>query len=780
MIRRYVGLVVSFPKTVIALVVATTILLGVSITKLQMVLDVDAQIPQSHPLVMIGKRLEKLFGGKYLTVIGFYPEKGTVYTPAILGKVKRVTEAVEKIPGVKPGSVMSLMSEQMKDIRSTEEAIEVKPLAKSIPANAAEMAKFVESVKHNSATTSLVVSADGRATTVLVDFEDFEKAGGARSLNPTLQKILDKEREKGLEIEVAGATSVTYWLMVYVKRVGALFGLSLMVIAYLLYRAFRTLQGMFIPLVTALMGVFWALGMMGAIGAPMDPWNAMTPILLLAIGAGHSVQIMKRYYEEYGRIGAEQPELSPVAVNREAVIEATTKMGSVMLAAGSIAALSFASLAAMGLASMKNFGLCTAFGIMSALIIEMSFIPAVRVMLKPPTLSQTEKEKKKEFFDPILERLARIVREKRERPLFWVSLAVIVVAVGGLARLETRSTLAAQFFEGNGPMRGFRLADERTAGTRVIQVLVDGKSPDSIKNMDVLRRMDALSAFIKKADPSVGKVQSIVDVIKVMNRVIDNDNPKSEILPDSSEAAAQFLMLYGMSGDEKDLRRLVDADYQRAVITIFIKTDDHNVMKKLVRSVDDESKRIFAGVPAQVEVGGGVTSAIALNETMVKGKVHSLIQIAALVLVITALALRSLVAGLLVLLPLATAALMNLGIMGWTGVSLTMGTAAISAMAVGIGADYAIYFIFRVREQLRRTGDLREACAAALTTSGKAIAYVATAVAAGYLCLPLSLFKMHVLLGVLVALTMVIASAATLAFLPAVLIWVQPKFLTRE
>jgi predicted RND superfamily exporter protein len=150
------------------------------------------------------------------------------------------------------------------------------------------------------------------------------------------------------------------------------------------------------------------------------------------------------------------------------------------------------------------------------------------------------------------------------------------------------------------------------------------------------------------------------------------------------------------------------------------------------------------------------------------------------VVVITAILLRSLAGGLLVLLPLATAALVNLGLMGWTGILLSMGTAANSAMAVGIGADYAVYFIFRVREEFQRTGDLREATATALTTSGKAIAYVASAVAGGYLCLTLSFFKVHVLLGVLVALTMVTSSAATVAFLPSVILMVTPKFLRRQ
>lgn len=780
MIRKYVRFVVNYPRAVVAVVLAITIVLGVSIRHLQVVLDIDAQIPQGHPLVVIGKRLEKLFGGKYLTVVGFYPRAGTVYTPEIIGKVQRVTDALEQWPGVKRGSVLSLTSRQIKDIRSSPEAIEARPMLEKVPENQAEADEFRERVAHNRSITSLLVADDGRATTVIADFDDFEKAGGAKGFYEQLESVLEKERTPELEIVSAGAPSVAYWLLVYVRRVAVLFVVALGVIGYLLYRAFRTLQGMFIPLMTALMGVVWALGLMGLIGAPMDPWNIMTPILLLAVGAGHSVQILKRYYEDLGRIKAERPELSPTEVNREAVIEATTKMGAVMVTAGTIASLSFASLLTMGVPSIRNFGLCTAFGIMAALIVELTFIPAIRILLPLPSSRQTEREKRREIFEPILDGLARLVRQKKEAPLLWVSLAIVVAVGAGVFRLDTRNSLAAQFFETNGPMHGFRLADERTAGTRVVQVLVEGKAPDAIKNPEVLRRMDALATHVKGLNLPVGKVVSVADVLKVMNRVIANDDPKAEVLPESPEAAAQFFLLYSMSGDEEDLRRLVDAEYQRAVITIYLKTDDHRVIKQLVASVEAESKRLFADVPdVTVQVGGGVTNAIALNETMVHGKINNLLQISALVLIITTIALRSLVGGLLVLLPLATAALMNLGVMGWAGIWLTMGTAAISAMAVGIGADYAIYFIFRVREQFRLTGDLRESVAHALTTSGKAIAYVAMAVSGGYLCLTLSGFKLHVLLGVLVALTMVVCSAATLVFLPAVVLRIQPRFLTR-
>jgi predicted RND superfamily exporter protein len=783
MLRRYVTAVVKRPRTVIALVVGVTLVLGFFVSRLKMLLDIDAQIPPGHPLVVVGQRIEKLFGGKYLTVIGFYPAAGTVYTPSILGKVKRVTEALEKVPGVKPGSVLSLMSPRMKDVRSSDDALEVVPLASAVPRNDAEMAAFRARVQANAFITSLLVSDDGRATSVLVDFDDFAKAGGAPGLFPRLESIIAPEREPGLEILSAGATSILYWLRVYTRRVAVLFVLALAMIGYLHYRAFRTLQGMFVPLVTAIMGVIWALGLMGLIGAPMDPWNVMTPILLLAIGAGHSVQILKRYYEEYGRLGRVEvprtadhpPDLSPDERNRRAVIEATSKVGAVMLAAGTIASLSFGSLAAFGLPSIKNFGLCTAFGILAALVVEMTFIPAMRVLLSPPSARQAEREQRKEYFDPLLEKLAGIVRSGRERPILWVFAVLVAVATAGVVRLEAGNSLGAQFFEANAPIRGFRMADTRLAGTRVIQVLIEGDAPDAIKSPEVLRRMDELSAFIARQPLPIGKVVSIVDLVKQVSRAVGG--AAAGQIPDSLQGVAQVLLLYSMGSDDEDLGRLADPNFQRGVITVYLRTDDFRAMQAMTNATQAEADRLFAGSPAKARVGGGVTNAIALNETMVRGKTINLIQISLFVLVITSLLLRSVAGGLLVLAPLGIAALVNLGLMGWTGIPLSMGTAAISAMAVGIGADYAVYFLFRVREEFQRTGDLRQATATALTTSGKAIAYVASAVAGGYLCLALSGFKVHVLLGLLVALTMVTSSVATVAFLPAVVLRLTPRFL---
>jgi predicted RND superfamily exporter protein len=111
----------------------------------------------------------------------------------------------------------------------------------------------------------------------------------------------------------------------------------------------------------------------------------------------------------------------------------------------------------------------------------------------------------------------------------------------------------------------------------------------------------------------------------------------------------------------------------------------------------------------------------------------------------------------------------NFGLMGALDIPLDMATATISAMAVGIGADYAVYFLSRVREELGRSGDLDRALATTYETSGKAVVFVSSAVALGYSTLCLSGFAAHVRLGGLVAVAMVSSALATLTILPALL-----------
>ena len=106
------------------------------------------------------------------------------------------------------------------------------------------------------------------------------------------------------------------------------------------------------------------------------------------------------------------------------------------------------------------------------------------------------------------------------------------------------------------------------------------------------------------------------------------------------------------------------------------------------------------------------------------------------------------------MLPVAVATLLNFGLMGWFDVSLSVTTALLSSMGIGIGVDYAIHFVFRYRRG-RLSGLTREETMhETLSTSGVAIFYNAMVVLAGFLVLATSEFPPNRSLGVLVSLNM--------------------------
>jgi predicted RND superfamily exporter protein len=252
--------------------------------------------------------------------------------------------------------------------------------------------------------------------------------------------------------------------------------------------------------------------------------------------------------------------------------------------------------------------------------------------------------------------------------------------------------------------------------------------------------------------------------------------PLEATIPSSGALVAQYLVLYS----PEDLDGLVDANYRSGVVVALCTSDAAAFAERVFRKTREFARQRFAGLPVSVGVAGGSLGAqAALNEVIVTEKIRNTVQVALIIFSLSALALRSLVAGLLVLAPLAFAVVVTLGAMGWTHTWLSMSTATITAMAVSIGADFAIYLIFRLRQELE-TRELPDALRETLLTSGKAIFFVSSAVTLGYLVLSVSRFAAWVQLGVITALMMAVSSLAALTLLPALILLVRPRFLWRR
>ena len=773
--RRYATFIVRHRRAVALVLAVITVALCSRLMSLKVDMDQDTWIPQSHPYVQATKAMEKVFGGRNYTLIGIVPKHGDIYQPAILAKVQRIQEGVENLPEAVRQNVMSLAARKVKDIKANDTGLVVKPVMERVPQTPQEIAELRHRVETNPFYINSLVSPDGRAVAVVADFHVDTSKPSYAALYAEIKNILDKERDDSVDIYVGGLPVDFASFESHMMQMPMYFGAALLIIMAIQYWSFRSLQGMLLPVATAILSVLWALGLMGLIGVHMDGLNTTTPILIMSVAAGHAIQILKRYYEEFHRLRTSLPNATDREVSQLAVIESMAKVGPVMTIAGAIASITFATLTSSDVSVARHFGVFAAAGVASALVLEMTLIPAIRAMLRPPSIKEAADERKHRIMDGALTRLANGLTGGQAPKIMLAGLAVIALIASGAVGLHVDNSLKTYSRPDSEVRIHDRALNEHFGGTNTIYFLVEGTKPDSIKNPAVLNAMGKLQDLLA-AQPNVGKTQSIVDLIKRINQAMHGDVADQSLVPPDQSLIAQYLLLYSMSGDPQDFDSYVDNDYRRAVIWVYLKTDSTNYAEQLHQKAE---ALIASSFPPDVTVrmGGSLPQTIAGNQALTTGKSKNIAQMVVVVFVLSALVLRSIVGGLFVTTPLILVVLANFGVMGWLGIPLDMGTISTAAMAIGIGADYELYLLFRFREELQRTGDLAAATRQSLVTSGKAVIYVALSIAAGYAFLLTSGFAFYSRLAVMVVATMGVSAFAAIIFLRAMTMIFKPKFI---
>ena len=106
-------------------------------------------------------------------------------------------------------------------------------------------------------------------------------------------------------------------------------------------------------------------------------------------------------------------------------------------------------------------------------------------------------------------------------------------------------------------------------------------------------------------------------------------------------------------------------------MVILLKTGSNAYVKQLVDRLTAFTQAQF-GSDVTVSFGGDVAQTIALTDTMVHGKIMNIIQICLVIFAVSAIAFRSLLAGVIVLTPLLLAVCAVFGVMGLAGIPLNI------------------------------------------------------------------------------------------------------------
>jgi predicted RND superfamily exporter protein len=166
------------------------------------------------------------------------------------------------------------------------------------------------------------------------------------------------------------------------------------------------------------------------------------------------------------------------------------------------------------------------------------------------------------------------------------------------------------------------------------------------------------------------------------------------------------------------------------------------------------SKRVMATVTGQPVIN------VAFGQSSIRNQVRSMLAAMFVLLLVMTVTFRSPLIALKALTPPLFMLTIAGGLMGAFDIPIDLTTSMISSIALGIGVDYSIAFLWRRRhrgESLARTSEI----------VGPGIASNALQVGAGFAVLALSNIVVMQRFGAFVAVTMVMSAVATFLLLPA-------------
>lgn len=245
-------------------------------------------------------------------------------------------------------------------------------------------------------------------------------------------------------------------------------------------------------------------------------------------------------------------------------------------------------------------------------------------------------------------------------------------------------------------------------------------------------------------------------------------------IEDLSELLSQYYSLSGRLegyiGDNDDF-----LFPENVRMTVMIDAEGNSFMRELEPVILDYIETYFPK-GYSVKLAGNALASDATTQLVTSSAMNSVMLSLLIVFIILSVAFKSAFAGLFGVIPLGVTVLFNYGIMGIFGIKLDMSTAMVGSIAVGIGIDYTIHFISSYTKFSKIESCIHNATKRSLKSSGKAIIFNALSVAAGFTVLVRSSFNPLMYLGILITITMLISSMASITVMPAILNTFRPKF----
>jgi hydrophobe/amphiphile efflux-3 (HAE3) family protein len=743
--EKLANAIIRFKWVIIGVVLGLTVFFGYQIREIKVNSDIISTLPDNDPTGRLYKSIGKQYGGNDIGMIVL--ETDDIYKTSVLEHVKLITDSLRIIPGI--STVTSLTD--IIDIKSSEWGIEIGTLVDEydLPDNQAELDSLKNYVNSKEMYKGAIVSEDGTATvimfTLLPNVDRQAIASGIKSMMQELD-LPETVYYGGLPFMLNDISELLMSDMIY------LIPIVFVVIALILVFSFRSARGMLLPLLTAAITVIWTLGIMAMAGFEITIISNFIPVVLLSIGSAYTIHMLNSI------------ELNMAGERKRALRKAISTTTVPIILAAVTTAIGFISFVfGAYLTMIREFGVCSAIGILIALTLSIFFVPAVISAL---SLNGKKRNREKEKKDGILTRMIlqpivnTLVRHPNRVIIVWA--VIMAISVGGIFLIRTSVNITEYFKKDNPTRVSENVMQKKFGGSLPVFVEFEGDMQDP----EVLKMMIRTEAFMK-TDPNIHSTQSVADLVEQMNDAMG----EGKRIPDEK---AKIEQLWFLLDGQDIMEQLVSDDLDRGIIQSKYASIETNEIDEFTANMDqflkdnqsDKYQINFTGIPPLY---------VKLNNSLVKSQYSSLIIAIILVLLFIGIIMRSFANGVYATIPIIATIILLLGFMGFIGIALDIATVLVGSIALGIGIDYSIHVLTGVNTHLKVHGNTELAIEETLLTKGKAVIINVASVAAGFLILMFAQILPIKNFGLLIAISMIGSGLGALTLLPVILLLAYRK-----
>ena len=584
-----------------------------------------------------------------------------------------------------------------------------------------------------------------------------------------IPKIAAFEKQTGMKVYTSGMPYIrTLNSQNIIDEIGMFIGAAVIVTSIIFFFFFRSYRATFISMITVIIGVLWAFGILGLLKYEITVLTALIPPLIIVIGIPNCIFLINKYHQEIKQHGNQAKSLQRVIA----------KVGNATLMTNVTTASGFATFILTNSQLLKEFGIVASICIIAIFLLCLLIIPIVYSFMAVPKNKHLNHLNKR-WINRFVDWMENKVRHNRIA-IYIISIGLLCVSIIGIYNIKISGSLVEDMPKKTEFFKSIRFFEKEYKGIMPLEILVDTKRKKGVMKLATLKRMNELQEYIEEF-PEFSQSLSVVDLVKYSKQAYYNGNPEYYQLPNSQERS--FILSYAKSStkDTNLLKSYVDSTGQFARITTFMKDIGTERFDRIEEDLKAKALKIFPQDRYNVSFTGKALLFQKGTKYLVKNLIISLSLAILLIALFMAWMFRSFRMILVSLIPNLLPLIITAGLMGFLGVPIKPSTILVFSIAFGISVDDTIHFLAKYRQELiANNWKIKKSVYAALRETGVSMFYTSIVLFFGFSVFTISSFGGTVALGALVSVTLVFAMLANLMLLPSLLLSLEKSIANKK